>query len=166
MHHLLIACCCMLSQALPTQTSKPQLLRINKPVLFEQLTADLNPDRLFRLYRTNLKLKQVRRNRHEPAVKDSVVTVSTPADQLTLFKNRYNTLLLSARFTSNKVKFGGLQIGVTKEIFCRTLHVSPAYTVYAFTDGMEDFVQLTCTFAAGKLKTVEYKYLINPDSID
>jgi len=166
MHHLLIACCCLLSQALPAQTSKPQLLRINKPILFEQLTADLHPDQLFRLYRTNLKLKQVRPNRHDSAVKDSTVTVSTPADQLALFKNRYNTSLLSASFTSNKVKFNGLQVGVTKELFCRTLHVSPAYTVYAFTDGMEDFVQLTCTFANGKLKTVEYKYLINPAGID
>jgi len=165
MCRLLITYLCLLSQSLFAQTSKP-LLKLSKPALFEKLTADLEADRLFRLYRANLKLSQVRRNRHEPTVKDSVLTVTTPADRLALFKNRYTTLLISATFTSTKVSFGGLKIGVTKEVFCRTLHLSPAYKVYAFTDGMEDFVQLTCTFADNKLKSVEYKYLVNPDSID
>jgi hypothetical protein len=165
MRQLLTACFCLLSHGLLAQPSKP-VLKLSKSALFDKLTADLKADRLFRLYRANLKLSQVRRNRHEPAVKDSILTVITPADRLTLFKNRYATLLISATFTSTKVSFGGLRTGVTKEVFCRTLHLSPAYTAYAFTDGMEDFVQLTCTFADNRLKSVEYKYLINPDSID
>ena len=166
MRQLLIACFCLLSQALVAQPSKPQLVKISKAALFEKLTGGLEASRLFRLYRADFRLIQVRRNRHEPAIKDSILTVNTATDKLALLKNRYATLLISATFTSSKVSFGGLKTGVTKEVFCRTLHLSPAYTVYAFTDGMEDFVQLTCTFAAGKLKSVEYKYLINPDSID
>jgi hypothetical protein len=165
MRQLLITCFCLLSQALCAQSTKP-LLKLSKPALFEKLTADLKPDRLFRLYHPYLKLSQVRRNRHEPAIKDSVLTVTIPTDRLTLVKNRYTTLLVGATFTSTKVSFGGLKIGVTKEVFCRALHLSPTYTVYAFTDGMEDFVQLTCTFVNNKLKSVEYKYLINPDAID
>lgn len=166
MHQLLIGCFCLLGPAVLAQASKPQLLKLSKPALFEKLTADLEADRLFRLYRTDLKLKQVTRNRHEPTVKDSVLIANTPADRLTLLKNRYNTLLVGATFTSTKVSFGGLKVGVTKAVFCRTFHLSPVYTTYAFTDGMEDFVQLTCTFANGKLKAVEYRYLINPDAID
>jgi len=166
MRQLLSTCFCLLSQVVLGQTSKPRLLRLNNAALFEQLTAELEADRLYRRYRADLKLKQVRQNRHEPAIKDSVLLATTPADRLELLKNRYNTLLLGATFTSTKVSFGGLKMGVTKEAFCRTLHLSPAYTTYAFTDGMEDFVQLTCTFASGKLKSVEYKYLVNPDTID
>jgi hypothetical protein len=166
MRQLLISCLFLLSHATHAQASKPQLLKLSKPALFEKLTSSLEGGQLFRLYRTDLRLKQVKQNRHEPTVKDSVLTAITPADRLTLFKNRYNTLLLGATFTSTKVSFGGLKMGVTKEAFCRTLRLSPAYTTYAFTDGMENFVQLTCTFANGKLRTVEYKWLINPDSID
>jgi hypothetical protein len=165
MRQLPIVCFCLFSQALFAQVSKP-LLKLSKPALFEKLTSDLKANQLFRIYRADLKLIKVRRNRHEPAVKDSVLAVNTGADRLTLFKNRYATLLLSATFASTKVSFSGLKVGVTKEVFCRTLHLSTAYTVYAFTDGIEDFVQLTCTFLGGKLKSVEYKWLINPDSID
>ncbi|MBJ6143853.1 hypothetical protein [Hymenobacter sp. BT559] len=166
MRQLLSTCFCLLTQVAPGQSSKPLLLSSSNTALFEQLTAGLEASRLYQLYRADLKLKQVRRNRHEPAIKDSVLLAITPTDHLELFKNRYNTLLLGATFTSTKVSFGGLKIGVTKEVFCRTLHLSPTYTTYAFTDGMENFVQLTCTFASGKLRRVEYNYLINPDSID
>lgn len=163
---LLIGWLSLLAYLAGAQVAKPRQLTIRKAALFERLTADLDAGQLFQRYRASLKLQQVRRNRHEPAIKDSILTVSTPTDQIRLFKNRYNTLLLGATFTSTKVSFAGLKIGVTKTVFCRTLHLNPAYAVYTFTDGMEDFVQLTCTFAGDKLKSVEYRYLVNPDTID
>jgi hypothetical protein len=166
MRQLLSIGLCLLTQAVHAQASKPQLLRLSKPALFEKLTATLKADQLVRLYRADLKLKQVRQNRHEPTVKDSILIATTPTDHLELLKNRYNTLVLGATFTSAKVSFGGLKVGVTKEVFCRVLQLRPAYTVYAFTDGIENFVRLTCTFTGNKLKKVEYKYLINPDAID
>lgn len=57
MHQLLIGCFCLLGPAVLAQASKPQLLKLSKPALFEKLTANLEADRLFRLYRTDLKLK-------------------------------------------------------------------------------------------------------------
>jgi len=166
MRRLLTAACGLLVPVVLAQPSQPQLLTLRKAALFEKLTATLEAEQLARFYRASLKLQQVRLNRHAPGIKDSVLLAATPADRLTLLKNRYTTLLLGATFRSTKVSFGGLKVGVTKEVFCRTLHLSPAYTVYAFTDGVENLVQLTCTFANGKLQSVAYQYLVNPDDID
>jgi hypothetical protein len=73
MRQLLTAYCCSLSQALLAQTHKPRLLRLSKSSLFEKLTAALKAGQLFRLYRAHFKLKQVKRNRYELAIKGSVL---------------------------------------------------------------------------------------------
>ncbi|RZK13396.1 MAG: hypothetical protein EOO56_27210 [Hymenobacter sp.] len=166
MRYLLLAGCCWLTYFALAQGPKPRVLNSRSTALFEGLTTDLDPDHLVSLYRTDLKLSRVRPNRHEPALKDSIMVVATPTDQLSLLKNRYKALLYSATITSDKISFAGMHIGVSKEQFCRALHLSPAYEVYAFTDGMENFGQLRCTFTGGKLKSVQYKQLVNLEAID
>lgn len=166
MRYLLLAGCCLLTHSALAQGAKPRVLNSRSTALFEGLTTGLDPDRLVQLYRADLKLSRVRPNPHEPALKDSIMVVATPADQLRLLKNRYKALLYSATITSAKVSFAGMRVGVSREQFCRTLHLSPAYDVYAFTDGMEDFVQLRFTFAGGKLQRVQYQQLVNLEAID
>lgn len=166
MRYVLLGCGCLFCCLAAAQAPRPRVMKNNNPILFEKLATGFEAARLFRLYHADLKLRQVRRNRHEPAVRDSVLRVATAADQLELFHNRYNTLLYSATITSARVSFAGMRIGVSKEQFCRTLHLSPAYDVYAFTDGTENFVQLSFTFSRGALKSAEYKPLINLDTLD
>jgi hypothetical protein len=148
------------------QGSRPRIAQRSNAALYEKLASGFDANRLFQLYRANLKLRQVVRNRHEPTVKDSILYVATPADRLELFHNRFTTLLYSATITSTRVSFAGMQVGVSKEKFCRTLHLNPAYDVYTITNGMENFVQLRFVFFNGKLKSAEYKPLINLDTID
>ncbi|RZK28029.1 MAG: hypothetical protein EOO63_12150 [Hymenobacter sp.] len=142
------------------------MLKTSNPVRFEQLMVGLDANQLIRLYHSKLKLRRVTRNIHDPAVKDSILVVATPADHLDLFKNRDKALLRGATITSTKVRFAGMRVGVSKEQFCRTLHLSSAYQVYTFTDGMENFVQLTFTFLTNKLSSVVYEELIAMDGID
>jgi hypothetical protein len=166
MRHLLLIICCLASDIVFAQTVKPRVLKLTNAALFEKLTTELDAQQLLRIYRPNLKLVQVKPNRHEPAIKDSLLQVKTSADNLTLFKNRHNALLRGAAITSTKVTFAGMQVGVTREVFCRTLHVKPGYGQYVFTDGMENFVQLTFSFTSSKLQRVDYKELVNMDAID
>jgi len=165
MHYLLLLCC-LLNLPASTQVAKPRILRLSNAVLFEKLMTGLDPQQLMRIYRPNLKLLKVQCNRHEPAVKDSLLQVKTAADNITLFKNRYNALLRGATITSTKVSFDGMRIGIAQETFCRILHLKPTYDQYVCTDGMENFVQLTFTFVRGKLQVVKYEELINMDTID
>jgi hypothetical protein len=106
------------------QATKPGRLVTHKAAIFERLTTGLDASQLLRRYRASSQLLHVQQNRHEPAVKDSIFLVSTPADRLKSFKNRYNTLLLSATFTSTKVCFAGLTTGITKKVFCRTFQLN------------------------------------------
>ena len=167
MRPLLPAICCLLICPAAAQTTKPRKLKINSnAALFEKLMDGLNARQLLKLYRTDLKLIRVTRNRHEPAVRDSLLQVKTPADRLTLFKNRYNAQLCEATITSTKVRFAGLHTRVRRVNFCQKLHLKPGYDQYVITDGVENFVQLTFAFAGGKLKNVEYRELLDIDAID
>jgi hypothetical protein len=166
MRHLLLVVCCLCSHTVFAQAAKLQVLKLNDATLFEKLTTGLAAQQLLRGYRPNLKLLQVRPNRHEPAVTDSLLQVKTPADNLTLFKNRYTVLLRGAAITSTKVTFAGMRVGVTQEAFCRTLHIKPGYDQYVFTDGLENFVQLTFSFGGDKLQRVDYKEVVTMDAID
>ena len=166
MRYLPLACYCLVTYSALAQGPKPRVLGSKNMALFEALTADLEPDHLVVVYRDNLKLSRVRPNRHDSGVMDSIMTVATPADHLDFLKNRNKALLYDATITSAKVSFAGMRTGVSREQFCRTLHLSPVYDVYAFTDGMENFTQLRFTFAAGKLQRVEYKPLRNLEAID
>jgi hypothetical protein len=148
------------------QIPRPRVMQKSNAVLYEKLASGFDATQLFRLYRANLRLRRVMRNRHEPTMKDSILYVATAADQLELLRNRFTTLLYSATITSGKVGFAGMRVGVSKEQFCRTLHLNPAYDVYIITDGMENFVQLRFTFVSGKLKSAQFKPLINLDAID
>ena len=167
MRPLLLAICCLLICPAAAQSTKPRKLKIeSNAALFENLMSELNARQLLKLYRTDLKLIRVTRNRHEPAVRDSLLQVKTPADRLTLFKNRYNALLREATITSTKVRFAGLHTGVSRASFCQKLHLKPGYDQYIITDGVENFVQLTFAFAGGKLKSVEYRELLDMDATD
>jgi len=166
MRYLLLLPGYLLGRPASAQAVKPRVLKLGNGMLFEKLVTGFDAQQLLRVYRPNLKLLQVKPNRHEPAVKDSLLQVKTPADNLTLFKNRYKVLLRRATITSTKVSFAGMRVGVTQETFCRTLHLKPNYTQYALTDGIENFVQLTFAFVAGKLQSVEYKELIDMDTIE
>jgi hypothetical protein len=92
--------------------------------------------------------------------------VKTPADKLTLFKNQYSALLRGATITSAKVRFAGLRTGAIQDDFCRTLRLKPGYDQYVITDGVENFVQLTFTFANSKLKSVGYRELVDMNGVD
>jgi hypothetical protein len=166
MRYLLLLPWYLLGRPASAQAVKPRVLKLHNGMLFEKLVTGFDAQQLMHTYRPNLKLLQVKRNRQEPAVKDSLLQVRTAADNLTLFKNRYKVLLRRATITSTKVSFAGMRVGVTQETFCRTLHLKPNYNQYVFTDGIENFVQLTFAFVAGKLQSVEYKELIDMDAID
>jgi hypothetical protein len=166
MRLLLLILCYLLTYPALAQVVKPRVFRISNTSLFERLMSGLDANQLFRTYRTDLKLFRVTRNRHEPAVRDSLLQVKTPTDKLVLFKNRYKTLLRAATITSTRVSFAGLRVGVTQKAFCQALHLKPNYDQYVFTDGTENFVQLMLTFSSGKLWRVEYKELIDMDAID
>ena len=167
MHPLLLAICYLLTYGAPAQTIKPRQIRIsNQPALFEKLMRGFDSRQLLQRYRTELKLIRVTRNRQEPTVSDSLLKVKTPADELILFKNQYNTILREASITSTKIRFAGLCTGATQADFCRTLRLKPGYDQYIITDGVENFVQLTFAFANGKLKSVAYRELVNMDAID
>lgn len=166
MRYSLFAGCCLLPFLLPALAPPSRVLNLADTARYEGLTTDLDPDRLVRLYRADLHLRQVRPNPHDPGVTDSVMAVATPLDHLDFLKNRHKALLYGATITSGRVSFAGMRVGVPKAQFCRTLHLSPAYDVYAFTDGMENFTQLRFTFAGDKLKSVQYKPLVNLEAID
>lgn len=166
MRYLLLAGCYLLAHVALAQVAKPRVLSLRNTGLYEGLTTDLDPDHLVRLYHADLRLRRTRPNRHDPGVTDSIMVVATPADHLDLLKNRHKALLYAATFTSGKVSFAGLHVGASKVQFCQALHLSPTYDVYAFTDGMEDFTQLRFTFANDQLKSVQYKPLVNLESID
>ena len=167
MRPLLPAICCLLICPAAAQTTKPRKLKINSnTALFEKLMDGLNARQLLKLYRTDLKLIRVTRNRHEPAVRDSLLQVKTPTNKLTLFKNRYNAQLCEATITSTKVRFAGLHTRVRRVNFCQKLHLKPGYDQYVITDGVENFVQLTFAFAGGKLKSVKYRELLDMDATD
>ena len=167
MRLLLLAIFYLLICSALAQIAKPRQLRIiSNPALFKKLMRDLDAPQLLKRYRTDLKLVRVTRNRHDPTVSDSLLQVKTPADKLTLFKNQYRALLRGATITSAKVRFAGLRTGATQTDFCRTLRLKPGYDQYIITDGMENFVQLTFAFAGGKLKSVEYRELVDMDGVD
>ena len=74
MRPLLLAICCLLICPAAAQTTKPRKLKMNSnAALFEKLMDGLNARQLLKLYRTDLKLIRVTRNRHEPAVRDSLL---------------------------------------------------------------------------------------------
>jgi len=165
----LLVCFCLFALSGAAQGRRPPLVIANRAALFTELIADLSPtdaEKLFRLYRIDLKLTRVSPNRHEPDVKDSLLRVNTAADQLQFFKNRYKTMLLGGRFSSTKASFAGMRVGVAQDVFCRTLRLKSGYDTYAVLDGEENFLQLTFRFAGGKLKQVEYKMLNPLEEID
>jgi len=167
MNRLLLALYCLLAYVAAAQTVKSRTLKLaNNAGLFEKLVAGLDAQRLLRIYQADLKLVQVRRNRHQPAVRDSLLQAVTPADKIILLKSRYNTLLRSASIASARVSFAGFRTGAAQADFCQQLHLKPGYDEYVVTDGMENFLQLTFSFNNGKLKRVEYRELVDMDTID
>lgn len=167
MIRLLLAFCCLLAYTSSAQTVKSRTLELtDNAKLFNKLLAGLDAQRLLRIYQADLKVVQVRRNRHQPTMRDSLLRAVTPADKVDLLKCRYNTLLLKASITSTRVSFAGLRVGATQADFCRQLHLKSGYDEYVITDGMENFLQLICTFNSGKLKRVEYRALVDMDTID
>ncbi len=165
----LLVCFCLFALSGAAQSRKPPLVIANRAALFTKLIADLSLDEaneLFRRYRPDLKLVRVSRNRHEPGLQDSLLRVSTAADQLQFSKNRYKAMLLGGKFSSTKVSFAGMRVGVAQDVFCRTLRLQPGHDTYVVRDGEENFLQLTFRFSGGKLKQVEYDMLVPLESID
>lgn len=144
----------LLPWSAPAQAVEPRQLTVSRADLFERLIADLSPTdaaSVWQRYRPNLKLMRISRNGHEPRVTDSLLTATTAADQLTLFKNKYKTMLLGGKFTSAKMSFAGMRVGVSQDVFCRTLRLKPGYATYVIRDGQEELLQLTFSFTNGKL---------------
>lgn len=141
------------------------MLKVRSSTVFERLAAGLEPASLLRGY--SFKVSKVTSNQYDPAVRDSLLTVTTTADHLELLKNRYNAFLIKADLTSAKISFGqGLRIGASQATFCRAYGLNPNYQAYEVTDAPEEAVQLSFSFAGGKLQKVSYRMLRPLGDID
>ena len=128
--------------------------------VFEKLAVGLEPAELLRLRGPALKIKRISRNRHDPAGRDTLLTIGSGADQLEMFKNQYNSFLISAAITSRKIEFGrGIHIGVSQAKFCQIFSLNARYDVYQVTDAPEEAVQLRFVFNQGVLRKVSYRML-------
>ena len=159
------ACRAQAAKAAPAK----QLKVGNRSSLFAKLITNLSPtdaNLLWRRYRAEARLLRTSRNRHDPSITDSVLTVHNAADQLTLFKNTYKVMLLAGMFSSDRVSFAGLKVGVAQPEFCRMLRLPLGYSSYAISDGQEQFLQLIFSFSGGHLQQVEYKMLQSLNAID
>ena len=122
------------------------------------MAAGLEPAELLRS--CSFKISKVTRNRHEPAVRDSLLVVTTAANHLELLKNRYNAFLIKTDLTSTKISFGpSLRIGASQAAFCKAYGLKPNCRPYEITDAPEEAVQLRFSFAGGKLQEVSYRLL-------
>jgi hypothetical protein len=163
---LVILCCIFPSlasaqssrPALAVQARKPTPLVIHNSRMLKVMTAELEAPNLRRTYRKHIRVSKVTPNEYDPAVRDTLLLVSTASDQLKIFTNQYNSFLLSARITSRAVSFGrGIRVGTNQVAFCQAFGVSNKHEVYQVIESPEEGYSITFFFKAGTLSRVEYE---------
>lgn len=141
------------TQALKT---KPNVKTVFNNRLLELATSELTVGHLRNIYGSTLRVSKVSRNIQEPAVKDTILTANAGVDRLKIFSNKYNSFLLSAEITSHKLKFGrGIQIGASKDIFCKAFGLPTAFDSYQLADA-EGRSTICFLFRQGVLASVNY----------
>ncbi|GAA4354234.1 hypothetical protein GCM10023185_15770 [Hymenobacter saemangeumensis] len=134
----------------------PLVVRNNR--LLTLMTAELAAARLRTTYRQHIRVGKVIPNAHDPAVRDTLLLVSTAADQLKIFTNQHNSFLFQASITSRAVSFGkGIRVGASQAMFCQAFGLSPRYEIYQVIESPEAGYSITFFFKAGVLSRVEYQ---------
>jgi|GEM_PF-1726402 len=162
-----IALCCSLTslanaaspRQAPTtgQPRKPAPLVVRNNSMLKLMTAELEVPHLRRTYRKSIRVSKVVPNEHDPAVRDTLLQVSTAADQLKIFTNQYNSFLLDARITSRAVSFGkGIRVGAAQAAFCQAFDLSARHDIYQVIETPEGGYSITFFFKAGVLSRVQY----------
>jgi len=157
---LILLCLCLLtfSAFCPARVPRGTTLTVYRSALLKLMMKELEPPRVRATYRSAFKVQQVSKNRYEPAIKDTLLAVSTAADQVLLFANKYNTFLIKAALMSNKVTFGrNIRVAARKEAFCRAYQLSAAYDQYRVTDDENTGTYLEFSFSGGTLRKVCYQ---------
>lgn len=155
---LLGLCLLTFSGFRPAPVARSTTLTVYRSALLKLMMKELEPPQVRATYRSAFKVQQVSKNQYEPAVKDTMLVVSTAADQVLLFANKYNTFLIKAVLTSNKVAFGkNIRVGARKEDFCRAYQLSAAYDQYRVTDDENTGTYLEFSFSGGTLRKVRYQ---------
>ena len=125
------------------QASQPGTLIVRDSIVFNKMAPGIESAKLLRLYRSELRVQKVSRNRHDPATKDSLLIIKTATDYLELVKNQHNSFLIKADFTSTRVSFGsGIRIGVSKADLCKVYRLNPNFQNYQILETPEEIQQL------------------------
>lgn len=126
--------------------------------LLELMAAELTPKNLQSVYKNEFYVEKSTKNVYEPTTRDILLVVNTSADKLKVFKNKYNTLLLSATLTSPRLAFGhSIRIGATKAAFCKAFGLSPKYSSYQIIENPEGGYEMDFYFKEGVLTKVIYQ---------
>ena len=157
MRYFLLACCGLLSYSALVQRPKLRVLYQYSPPVIAKLADGFDPQQLLRLYRADFTLRAIEPNPADATLQDSMLQVDTRLDRFELRKSPGYVELQKASITSARLSFGGMRIGTTQADFCRRLHLSPAYDAYSFLRMGELPEQITCIFANGQLRRVEFE---------
>lgn len=138
--------------------SKPKYVTVRNNWLLDLMVKELTTKNLLMVYRNDFHVGQVTRNIHVSGVRDTVLTVNTPTDKINIFKNKYNTYLISATITSQRLAFGrGIHVGTTKAAFCKAYGLNSRYNDYQIVDTPEGVTGIDFLFKNNSLVKVEYQ---------
>ncbi|MGI4872577.1 MAG: hypothetical protein ACRYFX_15545 [Janthinobacterium lividum] len=147
-----------------TPSPKPRYTIVRNNRLLDLMTSELTPKNLRAVYGKNFRVAQTTKSIHDPAVRDTVLVAITSADKLKVFKNKYNTFLISAALMSQRLSFGrGIRIGATKAAFCKAFGLNPAHDAYEIMDMPDGTVGISFLFKSNTLVEVNYRIVYDVD---
>lgn len=143
---------------------KPKYVLVRNNYLFDLMTSELTTKKIQAVYGKIFRVAQTEKNIHDPKVRDTIFVASTPADKVSIFKNKYATHLISARLTSGKFAFGhDIRVGATKAAFCKAFGLSTKYNTYEIAIFPEASVGISFAFKNDILTEVEYRIIYDVD---
>ncbi|MDO7887592.1 hypothetical protein [Hymenobacter cheonanensis] len=142
-------------QLASSSQAKPKVKTVFNPEMLALMLDNSTLPSLRKIYGKAVQVKKIIRNKYEPSVKDTLLTVANKIDKLEIFANQYNQFLLSADVTSKKMSFGrAIRIGSSKADFCKAYGLPAAFDAYQITD--EGTSSLYFIFKQGLLAKVTF----------